>query len=63
MRARWRTTRTARDVIRNADTRGTAGLEDCLAHAGLDPGRFVLVDVAAWLWLADWAEDPKSVRE
>ena len=60
---RWQTTREARGVIRAAPTMGSAVCADALESAGVDPGAWVLVDVGAWLWLRDWAEDPKSVTE
>jgi hypothetical protein len=42
---------------------GTAAVADTMSAVGVDPGRWVLVDVAAWLWVLEWAEDPRSVRE
>ena len=53
----------ARQVIRDCPQMGTGPLADQMGAVGLDPGRWVLVDVAAWLWLLEWAEDPRSVRE
>lgn len=53
----------ARHAICGAPQMGTAPVADALERAGLDPGRWVLVDVAAWLWLCDWADDPRSVSE
>lgn len=60
---RWRATRDARQVIANAATLMTPEIADALADAGVDAGSWVLVDVAAWLWLCEWADDPLSVSE